>query len=315
MVANDALGNFVLSTVVLQALRARYPDGHIVAWTGPRVADVAPRLSFVDEVREWLGHEPTQVLPSLRREFDLVINLESTAWGKSVSGLIAKRDGWVCGPCIGEKGRGDLPWPDNLRGRLWADKAWIAEDLTRRYPFLESGFIGEIFCRLAYLEGPVPPYRLPVDAPAIETPETLIATAASLPTKLWPREKWVRLCAGLGGRIGLLGAAPERQREHWQGTDDEEALIAEAGLVDLRGRLSLPEVAGALRKARRVVTIDNGILHMAAAVDVPTVGLFRYGIHRLWAPPVQRLRVLTPGPEDEVASIEVDAVLRAAESV
>jgi len=312
VVANDALGNFVLSTVVLQALRAAYPGARLVAWTGPRVADAAPRLPFVDEVREWLGHAPSELAPLLKPEFDLVLNLESTGWGKTVTGLIAAPDGSVCGPCIDARGRGDLAWPDNDRGRLWADKGWVAPDLKDRYPYLSSGFIGEIFCRLAYLDGPIPRYQVPVDPPPFDVPRTLIATAASLPSKLWPSEKWVQLARELGGPIGLLGAAPERQREHWKGADAEESLIAEAGLIDLRGRLTLPEVAGALSLADRVITIDNGILHVAAAVDAPIVGLFRHGIHRLWAPPAADLTVLTPGDGYDVAAVEVEAVLRAA---
>ena len=44
----------------------------------------------------------------------------------------------------------------------------------------QSGFIGEIFCRLAYLEGPIPSYRIPSAEPPIEVPPLLIATSASL---------------------------------------------------------------------------------------------------------------------------------------
>jgi ADP-heptose:LPS heptosyltransferase len=60
-----------------------------------------------------------------------------------------------------------------------------------------------------------------------------------------------------------------------------------------------------------VITIDNGILHLAAATGTPTVGLFRHGIHRLWAPPFANLTVLTPGEKKAVAEIPVQVVQEA----
>ena len=58
----------------------------------------------------------------------------------------------------------------------------------------------------------------------------------------------------------------------------------------MRGRITLPQVAGAIAKAKAVVSLDNGILHLACSTATPTVGLYRNGIHRLWAPPRCRLK-------------------------
>jgi ADP-heptose:LPS heptosyltransferase len=66
-----------------------------------------------------------------------------------------------------------------------------------------------------------------------------------------------------------------------------------------------------LGAAKAVLTLDNGILHLAAATTTPTVGLYRYGIHRLWAPPAPNLTVLTSGDGRRVADIEPDVVVRA----
>ncbi len=62
-----------------------------------------------------------------------------------------------------------------------------------------------------------------------------------------------------------------------------------------------------------MLTIDNGILHLAVASGTPTVGLFRHGIHRLWAPPSPSLTVLTPGEGQNVAGIAVQTVQEALE--
>jgi ADP-heptose:LPS heptosyltransferase len=63
-----------------------------------------------------------------------------------------------------------------------------------------------------------------------------------------------------------------------------------------------------MSKCRFIVTVDNGIMHLAAASGKPTVGLFRYGIHRLWLPPVGAVKAITPEPELAVAEIPLQAI-------
>jgi ADP-heptose:LPS heptosyltransferase len=141
-------------------------------------------------------------------------------------------------------------------------------------------------------------------------PDVLISTGGSLPEKLWPVQKWRELLESLNARVGLLGAAPKRQQQFYHSDSDETALV-DAGLAeDWRGNLSLPEVVGALEKAKLVITIDNGILHFAAANEVPTVGLYRRDFDRLWAPPNPNLARLTP-LQGDVDMIQVDAVFGA----
>jgi ADP-heptose:LPS heptosyltransferase len=160
----------------------------------------------------------------------------------------------------------------------------------------------------------LPSYRVPTADPGRSVPDVLIATAASLPEKLWDYAKWIDairslMACGLG--VGLLGAPPKEQSAHWKGADSENALVGEGLAEDLRGAFTLPQVVGALAKARTVLTLDNGILHLAVAAGTPTIGLFRHGIHRLWAPPSPCLTVLTPGPDRAVAEISLESALSA----
>lgn len=315
VVANDALGNFVVSTPLLQMLRAA-GSGRVDYYGGHRTWELIVASDLVDRGFPLFGTEPSEAIRGLEPGADLVVNLENTPLAKVAAGVLAGREGWVCGPCIGTEGRGDLPFPDDPRGRLWADTDWTSEDLLLRYPFLETPFIGEIFCRLAYLDGPVPNYRVPVQAPAVPVPDVLVAMGASLPDKLWTPEGWRAVLGWLRDRgmsVGLLGAKPAAQTKYWEGSGTEETLVSEGLVEDLRGRFSLPEVAGALARARLVVTLDNGILHLAAAARAPTIGLFRNGIHRLWAPPNPGLMVLVPPAGRPVSDIEPSAVLEVLE--
>jgi len=320
VIANDAIGNFVMATPLLQLLRAERAPGRVVFFGGTRTRDLQDASDLFDESVCLHGATAADIRALLARtgEFDLLINLESTPYSKTVVGLLAGDRALVAGPCIGPGGRGELPFAADARGDLWRDKAWIAADLTTRYPLLHSGFIAEIFCRLCYLDGELPRYRVPAAAPGLQVPDVLIATAASLPEKLWPVERWRAALGSLSAQgltAGLLGAPVSQQARHWQGTSSEDELVRDGLVADLRGAFTLPEVVGALGSARAVLTLDNGILHLAAATTTPTVGLFRHGIHRLWAPPAPNLVVLTPGegraPADIAVSEVVDSLLSA----
>lgn len=316
MFANDAIGNFVMATPLLQLLRSELRPASIHYFGGTRTRELQ-EASDLFEVHTLLhGADAGQMKSILERagEFDLLVNLESTAFSKTAVGLLAGSSGFVAGPSIGPGGRGELPFPEDARGDLWRDKGWIAEDLAERYPFLNGGFIAEIFARLCYLTEALPPYRIPVAEPERDVPPVLIATAASLPEKLWPVEHWRYVLSHLkesGISAGLLGAPRSQQAKHWKGASMEDELVAEGWVQDLRGQFSLPQVAGALQAADAVLTLDNGILHLATAVGARTVGLYRHGIHRLWAPPVACLRVLTPGEGAPVSEIAPETVWEA----
>jgi ADP-heptose:LPS heptosyltransferase len=126
--------------------------------------------------------------------------------------------------------------------------------------------------------------------------------------------KWLALVQQLwagGNSVGLLGASPLVQNAFWKGGSAEEELLANSALIDLRGWLTLPEVAGAIARAKLVVTLDNGIMHLAATTSTPTVALFRHGIHRLWCPPSESVRAVVAMPNQTVAEISLEAVWKA----
>ncbi|MSQ64307.1 MAG: lipopolysaccharide heptosyltransferase I [Betaproteobacteria bacterium] len=118
-------------------------------------------------------------------------------------------------------------------------------------------------------------------------PYALLFTMTSRDDKLWPEEHWRSLANALASR-GLDCVLP------W-GTEEEQrrcARIAAAipGAV-VPHRMTLVEIARLTRDARCVVGVDTGLTHLAAALEVPVVGLYcssdpaLTGLHgggRLW---------------------------------
>lgn len=313
VITNDALGNYVVATPLLQALRREHPDADLRYFGGPRTEELWRHDPSVNVGESLFGLPPHISLGKERPEFDLVINVENSPIARAFAARLAGPETSVVGPCLDDEARTDFPYPSDARGDLWRDEGWVAPDLAKRYSFLGSGFIGEIFVRLAYLDGKVPSYRI-FSEPTDSGCDLLIAMSASLPEKLWPEAAWIETLRSVkerGFRVGLLGAAPSSQGRYWQGASVEQRVVDEGWAEDLRGRYSLPQVVGTLASAKAVLTLDNGIMHMAAAAGTPTVALFRHGIARLWTPPQGAVVPMVASEGGTVADIPVEPVREA----
>jgi ADP-heptose:LPS heptosyltransferase/O-antigen/teichoic acid export membrane protein len=91
-------------------------------------------------------------------------------------------------------------------------------------------------------------------------------------SRRWPAERFRELARSLieccGGTVFLTGGSDETPTS---------ALVAEgcpAGCVDVTGRLTLSETAALMAQCDVFITSDTGPMHMAFALDVPTVAIF-----------------------------------------
>ncbi|MHB1006162.1 MAG: glycosyltransferase family 9 protein [Chloroflexota bacterium] len=297
----DAIGDFVVATPLLRGLREQFPGCVVDYFGGERTRELEEASLLIDARFSVFGLEDLFVtLPTFRDsrrvaagDYDLAINCDDHPALALVAGGLGAR--FVVGRCYDAQRRADLP-PSFERVDGLRDESWDSPTLLERYGnVLHSQFIGEILCRLARVETDFARTEVPIAEPPIAVPPVLISTGGKRGAKLWAREHWRALlmgCAERGLLVGLLGDRPVSQRERYHSGDDEEYLLAQAPLIDLRGQLSLPQVAGALAKARACVTIDNGIMHLAGAVGVPTLALFGASAWRVWALPRPSLRVL-----------------------
>lgn len=102
------------------------------------------------------------------------------------------------------------------------------------------------------------------------SPYALLLTMTSRRDKLWPEERWRALVAWLGGQ-GVRCVLP------W-GTDEERRRCAQIAAAlpgaQVPQRMPLTDLARLARGARCVIGVDTGLTHLAAAFEVPVVGLY-----------------------------------------
>jgi ADP-heptose:LPS heptosyltransferase len=148
---------------------------------------------------------------------------------------------------------------------------------------------------------------LPADRPVI----ALGPTANWLP-KVWPAERFAALFQALAAGP-LPGAVPVI----FAGSGPDEAAMAAPlraalpGAIDLTGKLALPEVAACLARAALYIGNDSGLMHLAAAAGVPTLGLFGPTSAAEYAPAGPRAAAVLARGAD-MQNLSVEAALAAA---
>jgi heptosyltransferase-1 len=127
---------------------------------------------------------------------------------------------------------------------------------------------------------PVGPPHFDLQAPALvndalaaatREPFAVVFSNASRASKLWPDAYW-RAAAQTLDQLGLNSVL------FW-GSDAERSATAQRaalmpGAIVAPPRTGIDQIAAVIKRARVVVGLDTGLTHLAAALGVPTVGIF-----------------------------------------
>ena len=300
------LGNFVVLTPLLRALKRNNPTCELWYRGSERTADLEEACPWIDHRLE--SDPPLDSQTNIPEDtnwavaIDLLINADAhNAASAELASRMAPR--YVVGQALGVE-TGEHPLQ-----QLALDPGWAQPDLLERYgDWLKSGSIRELHCRVCWLAADdAERVELPWRPPEILIPAVLIAVNGEREAKLWPLDHWLELLSLIRHRlgiqpseVGLVGAAPPASPQgsghHGEGKGVSRGLVIEAALVragvqDLRGKLSLTELMGAFRGCDLAICVDSGPLHLAAAAGCPTVAIFgtdAAGLgaspQRLWAP-------------------------------
>ena len=259
-ISHNRLGDAVLSTGLLQHLVNRYPSARLTIACGPVPAPLlalAPNVEamVVMEKAPLAGHWRHLWRQTIGQRWDLVVDLRAS--------LLA----WL----LWTKQRRVLrPNSENLHGvRHVADLLGLSDPPTP-----------QLWLRPEHVRSGEA--HLPPGAPILA-----LGPTANWGGKQWPIERFSDLARRLmaadglfpGARVAVFGAANERPAA--QPLLDA---LPPGQLVDLIGRIGLPEVLACLRRCDFFIGNDSGLMHMAAAAAIPTLGLFGPSREELYGP-------------------------------
>ncbi|MBI3901612.1 MAG: lipopolysaccharide heptosyltransferase I [Nitrosomonadales bacterium] len=103
-----------------------------------------------------------------------------------------------------------------------------------------------------------------------DTPYVVLLHATSRDDKLWDEANWI----ALGNKLHSAGL---RTVLPWGNAEEQmrsERLCAAIRKSVCTPRIALTEAATLLARARAVIGVDTGLSHLAAALNVPTIGIY-----------------------------------------
>jgi lipopolysaccharide heptosyltransferase II len=290
------IGDAVLQSPAIRALRRGFPEAHIALVARPWVAELFTSHPDVDEVivepvqrseRRALGRELRR-----RRTWDLGLALPNSFTAASLL--------WRAGA-------------KRRRGYARDARRWLLTEPVRLDPSLLH--VHEVDYYLHLLDGLVEPQpdlrslHVPPDPEAVErvrgtmsqrraalgmsedAPLLAIGAAAAYGTaKRWLPERFAECAREIRERHGMLPVliGSEAERE----TTSEIAEQIAPPVIDLAGEMGIADLNALLGQVALFLTNDSGPMHLAAAQGTPTVAVFGSTNWRTTAPLGPRVKIV-----------------------
>ncbi len=272
------LGDVVLSTPLLSALRAVAPTARIDYITDARFAPVLEHHPDVDVVHPMdprAGIVSTWRLAQRVRRADWWFDLFGNPRSAMLTAMARPR--YSVGPARGLRSRVF----HERRARPEGDRSAILHHLDKLRPVLGPRYSTLDLADISLVVTPDERARVLAQVLGDEVPGVLLHPGSKWPDKAWPAARWVELAASLReagvGPMWLVTPPGE------EAMADSVARQAGAGLRRLP-LLPLRDLMAVVALSRAYVGNDGGILHCAVALRTPSVGLFGPTDPDIWFP-------------------------------
>lgn len=310
------MGDTVVAVPLLAAARHAYPDARITLLCGPTAATVLQNCPVVDRIVPYDPYKAQrgtlkylQLMRQLRREEhpDLCL-VANRSFQSALSALF-------CGGRIragfASEGRGCLlthpvPYDGGKReAECYLDILRAVAPDSESHPYNPRPFL--TITETEQQRGA----KILAEREAIGPLLVGLQPGASYPGKQWCPEGFAAVAdalAGDGAGIVILGGPGEEEAARAM----QQAMHAPA--VNLTAATSIRETMGVLSHLSLFVGNDTGVNHIAAALQVPTVGLFGPTPAQKWGNIGPDARVLV-APEGNLARIDPAETLAAARAL
>ena len=296
IVAPSWVGDAVLSQPMLARLKQQEPEAKIDVLAPPWVLPVYRRMPEVAEtIANPFGHGALRLGDRRRFAKTLPAYDHALVLPNSIKSALIP---WHAGIALRTGFRGEYRFGLLNDVRILDEKALplmverfaaLAEKMGTD-PFFEKGVRPLFFPRLAIdaaqRDAALAKYGLALDRPVA----AFCPGAEYGPAKRWPARHFSALARTLSGRgmqVWLFGSAKD------SAIADEIQSGCDRLCTDLTGMTSLDEAIDLLSCASEVVSNDSGLMHIAAALDLPMAALFGSSSPRFTPPLSPRAKVIS----------------------
>lgn len=274
LVRFSAIGDILLTTPLLRALRARHPGARITYVTRTAFVPLLAHNPHLTEVIGWERGTPLSALAGRLRKAGFTHQLD--LHGSLRSRLLRWRVGgrWTTYP----KHRVPRAVLIRTKRSIYRDVRPVAEryfDAAGDLDVQPDGGPAQCFLSASSTRDA----ERFLEAADIGLSRQLIALApgAAHATKRWPIHHWTELShrlIGMGNDIVVVGGPEDA------GLAERLSPAFRGRGASAAGRFDLAGTAALLRRARALISGDTGVMHLATAVGTPVVALFGPTVER-----------------------------------
>jgi heptosyltransferase-3 len=285
------IGDVILTIPAIKAIRDTFPESRIVACVRNKAAEIIADCPWVSDVltvrKDRNSMQSTLIdqfhwLRKLRAyRFDLAIDLRTGTRGAIIAGFSG------AGTRIGRFAEDGRLW----RNRVFTHRVTPPDESMQYSAEHNLNILFPLNLRIQdrNLHITVPSYRKQAAA-RLFTHENIAMNRPILafhPFSLWKYKEWpIDSCVGLidcvqrnyDVTIIITGSPDERKRA------DQVVDRCRIKPFNLAGKTSIGELAAVLSTCHGFIGVDTAALHLAAAVGIPTLGIFGPSPAVCWAP-------------------------------
>ncbi len=276
--ATNWVGDAVMSMPAFEAVRENFPEAHITVLARPWVTPLYENHPAVNEVipyKRGYGYlkDSSEFLRVVRRIRGLHFDMAVLFQNAFEAALIARLSGIKIRVGYNTDGRGLLLSHSVVRGREVLKLHQVEYYLSILRPLGWNAPTSDP--ELQASPEAAMHVRALLSSKGIGDRDMLVGLspgAAYGPAKRWPVERFAaigdRVVKELGARVVVIGSEKEK--------DLGERLIAAmgSGAVNVCGMTGLGEALALIKRCQLFVSNDSGLMHVAAALRVPTVAIF-----------------------------------------
>jgi heptosyltransferase-3 len=250
-ITSSRIGDAILSTGALEFACKILPDSPVVVAGGPLVTPL---------FEDW---------PGLERVIEIHRKPLSSHWVKLWAQTVKRPWKWVV-DVRGSTLSYFLKAEKRLMWRSVASPKHRVEQISEifKFPRTHSPTLYASAARQKKIKDILPPGERPI---------IVVAPIANWRGKEWPQEKFKELLQRLTSKKGLFEGA---QIAFFAAPNERERItpllqsFPEENILDMVGKLSLLDIFVFFQKSIFFIGNDSGLMHLAAASGVPTIGLF-----------------------------------------
>jgi ADP-heptose:LPS heptosyltransferase len=285
------IGDLVLTTPALAALRRHLPDAHLALALDEATRELLPALDFVDEALVYgrAGGNGALWRKLVFSHYDVCLDFTGNDRSALFS-VLSKAPRRVT-----------FSWAQKSGMRSWFYNRFIDSSVRENhtvdhYLDLLKGVAPDIT--------PAPmTLHLPEWAPkkaaqllqevGVTGDYVIVHPGSARPEKYWVPKRWAEVVAFVTNEYGLpcvlTGSRDPHEQEHIA------AIKRDGAVPDLSGRLDLLTLAALAQKTRLMLSVDSAAMHFAAAFSTPQVALFGPTNPFHWRPRHERAIILAAG--------------------